>query len=461
MNITLIVLLAYLALMFLVAWYFSRKESIEAYFLNKRKTNLWMMTFSTVATVVGAGATVSVVSEVYNTGISYGIAFCSSFLVGMIVLGVMAKKIKETGDRYGAHTIVDFLGQRFDRKTKILTGLLQLFLMIIWTGVQAVAIASLASVLTGLDYRIALFLTATVTILYTAIGGLKIDIITDFIQFWVILLVFLSLAFLGYFHVGGAGNLISRLPEGHTDIFSFGGVPLFLSLIFLGGFVFLGNTVHWQRIFSAENENTARRSFFVGIPFVLLLTLLLLFLGLVASVSLSGITKERAIFSLMEGLLPSALVGVGFAAILAVVMSSIDSFLIGGATIIHRALFNKEEIEGNKEIFYARSITILFGICGFFFAFVIPNIVTLTLLVAYLAFAFVPPVFAAIYSRNTSANAGFYSILMPAIVLFSAYPVVGRNIFVLTGPLGILIVLLYDKIFKRREASLIRMQGRT
>lgn len=413
------------------------------------------MTFSTVATVVGAGATVSVVAEVYNTGISYGIAWPVSFLVGMIILGILAKKIKEIGDRFGAHTIVDFLGKRYDRKTKILTGFLQIFLMIIWISVQAIAIASLASVLTGLDYRIALFLTATVTILYTAIGGLKIDIITDFIQFWVILLVFISLAFLGYLHVGGAGSLISRLPEGHTYIFAFGSAPLFFSIILLGGFLFLGNTAHWQRIFSAENEKTARRSFFLAMPFIVLMSLLILFLGLVASVSLSGIKKETAIFSLMQGLLPSPLVGIGFAAVLAVIMSSIDSLLIGGATIIHKAMFNKEEIESKKEIYYARSITALFGVFGFFIAFIVPNIVTLTLLVGYLAFVFVPPVFAAIYSRNTSANAGFYAILIPAIVLFSAYPIVGENTFVLTAPLGIFIVLFYDRVFKRRDVVLM------
>ena len=108
MSTTILVLVIYLVIMFFVAWYFSRKESVEAYFVNKRKTNVWLMTFSTVATVVGAGATVAIVSEVYNTGISYGIALPISFIVGMFILGLAAKKIKTIGDEYGARTIVDF-----------------------------------------------------------------------------------------------------------------------------------------------------------------------------------------------------------------------------------------------------------------------------------------------------------------------------------------------------------------
>jgi len=118
MDTTLIVLIIYLAAMFFVAWYFSRRESVEAYFVNQRKTNLWLMTFSTVATVVGAGATVAIVSEVYNTGISYGLALPISFIAGMFILGLLAKKIKEIGDQYGAHTIVDFFEKGLEEKTK-------------------------------------------------------------------------------------------------------------------------------------------------------------------------------------------------------------------------------------------------------------------------------------------------------------------------------------------------------
>jgi len=43
----------------------------------------------------------------------------------------------------------------------------------------------------------------------------------------------------------------------------------------------------------------------------------------------------------MKELLPSPLIGLGFAAIFATVMSSLDSLLIGGSTILYRALSEK------------------------------------------------------------------------------------------------------------------------
>lgn len=221
--------------------------------------------------------------------------------------------------------------------------------------------------------------------------------------------------------------------------------------------MYLGNTTHWQRILSAESQKTAKKSFFLSIPFLVILGLLILFLGLTASVLLPGIQKETAIFSLMTGILPAGLVGVGFASILAVIMSSIDSLLVGGSTIIHRALFNKnklhkrhKKLSKKRKLFYARLITMVFGICGFLIAFMIPNIITLSLLVAYLALIFVPPIFAGIYSKRISSNASFYAILIPTIVLFSLFFVIGKNIFIIVAILSILIILFYDKIFRKK-----------
>lgn len=455
MNTAIFVLVIYLAAMFAIAWYFSRKESVEAYFVNTRATNIWLMTFSTVATVVGAGATVAIVSEVYSTGISYGIALPISFILGMFILGLMAKKIKMIGDEYNAHTIVDFFEKRFDKKNRNLTGVLQLFLLTIWIGVQAIALSSLASVLIGIDYHFAIFITAAITILYTAIGGLKVDIITDFIQFWIIALVFTVTAVLGYQHVGGLGNLLSQLPVGHLDVFAFGGVSWFVGVLLVSGFLYLGNTTHWQRIFSAENEITAKRSFFWAIPVTAFLSLIVLFLGLVSAVVLPQVQSETALFALMDTLLPPWLLGAGFAAILAVIMSSIDSLLVGGSAIIHRALFRDKHIEAKKELLYARILTGVFGSFGFILAFVVPNIITLSLIVTYLALIFVPPIFAALYSKKVSANASFCAILVPTITLFALFPILQENTFVVTVLLGVLIVTLYDKIFTRKTPRVL------
>ncbi len=449
MSSTLIIVLAYLVIMFGIAWYVSRKESLEGYFVNARKTLLWMMTLSNVATVVGAGATVAIIAEVYNSGISYGLALPVALAIGMLVLGLLAKKIKSIGDAYNARTVADFFEHRFDRKNKILVAVLQIFMLIIWIGIQAIAMASLATVLVGIEYNVALIGTALMTICYTALGGLKADIITDVVQFWMIIIFFVVMVVIGYGQVGGVATLLSSMPASHLDPFAFGGIGWSVGAIIFGGFLFLGNTTYWQRIFAAENESVAKRSFLWAIPITLVLGVAILFLGLVAKNILPpDMQKETALFSLMKSLLPTWLVGLGYASILAVVMSSVDSFLVGGSAILHKQLFAGKNLGAKKELLYARLTTAVFGAIGFVVAFMFPNIVTLTLIVSYLAMVFVPPIFAGLFSKKISADASFWSLVIPTIILFALYPVVGVNIFLLTIPAGVLIVLLYDKVFR-------------
>jgi len=456
MDIVIIVLLIYLVLMFGIAWYFSRREGIEAYFINSKKTGLWLMVFSSVATMIGAGATVAIVSEVYNTGISYGIALPVSLIVGALLMAFFSKKIKSFGEENKAYTLVDFFHKRFDNKNKILAFVLQLFILIMWVGTQGIAIAAIASVLTGINFHIALLLAAGITILYTSIGGLKIDFITDFIQFWIILIVFLIMALFSYNSIGSISSLVSQLPQGHLDPLAFGGLTWFLGVIFLSGFLYIGGSHHWQRIVSAKSQKIARKSFFMTIPFFILIGLITIFFGLVASTKLSGIEQDLALFSLMETMLPPFLVGIGFASILAVIMSSVDSLLIGGSTIIYRGLFKKDQFDNKKEIFYARLITALFGICGFAVAFLIPDIVSLSLITSYLAVAFGIPLIFGLYSKKLSANASFYALFLSVIALLIAFPIMGSNSFVVPLVISLPILIFYDKIFKKSGKVILK-----
>jgi len=443
MDLIFIVLLVYLVVLFLVAWFLSKRESVEEYLLNRKKTGLWMMTLSTVATIVGAGATVAVVSEVYNSGISYGLLLPCSFIVGMIILGILSKKIKQYGDKFNTYSIVDFFNKRFDKKNKILVIILQLALLLVWIGIQAVAFASLATVLIGIDYSIALILSAVVTILYTAVGGLMIDIVTDFIQFWIFALLFIIMTIIGLNHVGGYSVLINSLPQGHLDPFAFGGVGFFIFGVLMSGFLFLGNTAHWQRILSAKNSDIARKSFFIAIPITIVLSLMVILFGFMAAVLVPGGVKETALYILMKTILPTWLVGIGFAAVMAIIMSSVDSLIIGGSTIISKNIFPQ------KKLINIRIITLLFGSLGFILAFLVPDIIVLSLFVSYLALIFAPPIFAGLYSKRVSANASFYSLLIPSILLVILYPIIDKNTFMITTPIGIIIILFYDKIFKK------------
>jgi len=409
------------------------------------------MTLASVATMIGAGSTVAIVSEVYNTGISYGISFPLAIIIGSAILAIISKRIKKAADEYEAYTLVDFFEKRFDNKNKILAFFIQIFITLVALGSQAIAMASLASVLIGTNYTFALILAAAVTIGYTTLGGLKVDYITDFIQFWIILIVFVLTWFFVNPKVGGLSNLIDSVPKSHLDPFAFAGPLWLVAVVFLSGLLYLGFSGTWQRIASAKSQNTARNSFILAMPIFIILSLLFLFFGLSAKVLLGEINPDVALFSLLENALPAPLLGVGFAAILAVLMSTIDSEVIAGSTIIYRQFFKKDQFENKKEIFYARLITALFGVVGFSIAFLIPKLITLSLFSSYMSVTFALTLLFALYSDKISSNAAFWALSLSILSLLISYPIIGPNSFIFPVVISIPILIFYDKIFKKKS----------
>lgn len=425
MNLILATLIGYLLFMFLVAWFFSRNSSLESYFLNSQSTGVLIMTISIVATTVGAGATVAMMSELYNTGISYGIALPSAMIFAAVLLGVVGKNIRIIGQKFKTYTLVDFFEKRFDNKNKNLMFVLQIIMLVLWLSTHAVALATLVSAITQINYIYVLLISASITVAYTAIGGLKIDFITDFIQFWIILVVFIITAILSYIKVGGITNMITLIPKSHLNIFEFGGVTWFVGAILFGGLFTLGNTERWQALMASKNPEVARKSYYLAIPILVIFCAIILFLGLTSKALLIGINPDYAIFELMKLILPDFLVGLGFASILAIIMSSQDSLLVGGSTIIYRQFF----LDTNS-MSHARIITSIFGLFGFAIAFFIPKLVALSLLTTYIAVIIAIAVLFALYRPTLSSNVVFYGLIISIILLVISYPIIGPNSFI-------------------------------
>ena len=83
MNSVIWIVGGYLFLLVLIAFFVSRKESLKSYLLNKQQSGLWILTFSSIVSMFGAGAVVTVVAEVYDTGISFGLALPISYIIGL------------------------------------------------------------------------------------------------------------------------------------------------------------------------------------------------------------------------------------------------------------------------------------------------------------------------------------------------------------------------------------------
>ncbi len=439
MNPILLTIAIYLIILFSIVLYFCRNQNLESYFVNKRSTSLWFMVFSNVATLVGAGAVVPSIGETYKGFTVLAWANVTTFILAVMLLGYMAPKIRQLGNKYNISTIVDYFQVRFDKKNRVIMGIFQLMLLIVWIGLQAMAVTILLSQILNITYFEALFIVMAVCLLYSMVGGIKADIILDFVQFWVMLLVYLTMAVIAYLNTDVV-QMIKDTPREVLDPSSYKGAAWFVIASLMLVLSYVSSAPHWQKIMSAQSSSVARKSFFYAAPIVLILMAIIMFLGIYAYNTLSGLdNSDKAVFVLMEKTLPHWAVGLGFAAIIATVTSSLDSMFVAGSTIIYKEFISDK----NGSIIKARLITLAFGSFGVLITLIFPQMFDLGVFLLALAVLPVTAILLGITTKSFGPNASFYPILISIVTLLALYPFVGSKTFLITTPLSIILTLAF------------------
>src|SRR3989344_4746235 len=326
------IIIVYLVVIFLFGLFLSIKEGAEDYFVNNRKTKLLFLIFTALSTSVGAGTVLGVASAGFQTGISFGVLFMIASAVGWVLTAMLAPRIKAFGDANSAYTFGDYLAYQYSNRTRKIGRLVVLIAYFFATGIQFVAFAQLINVTTNLSFTPALLIVALVTILYTALAGVKGDFYTDALQFFVMFPVFIFLFIKGFALVSIQELFI--LPEGFLNLYNYSGPIFFWAGVLFGFPLILTSVDAWQRIFAAVDERTAKIAFYFSCVLKVGVIGASIFIGLLAYHIVPQADSHGAMFALMAGILPSGLLGLGLASVLAIIMSTVDTgIMVGSATI--------------------------------------------------------------------------------------------------------------------------------
>ena len=176
------IIIGYLILINIIGSWNRKSESVAGYLLNSRNTNLFMLVCSTAATIAGAGAVVGTSAEAGRTGISYGIITALALSTNMLIYCWLVPKIREACDGSGINTPSDLVLQRYGSVTHKMLSSAYALIAMTWTAVQFLAVGNLFVSLFGLTFPISLLIAYVVIVIYTALGGLLSDIISDFLN---------------------------------------------------------------------------------------------------------------------------------------------------------------------------------------------------------------------------------------------------------------------------------------
>jgi solute:Na+ symporter, SSS family len=330
--IDLLVLVAYFSVMLFVGWR-SRGQSAESYWVAERRYSTSRVTASLVATIFGASSTMGII------GLGYSRGFTGAWwsLIGGIALIPFGFFLASRVRALRVYTLPDILKEAYGDKVAIPAGLM---IALAWCGViaaQMIAGGRLLSGVLSLDFQLALGIVAVVFVLYTFWGGQLSVIRTDF---WQLMLfvggLFIALAFL-IESQGSLDTVLKQVPPQHlrfpvSSAFGWYEVLVFYPLVV--GLPYIVGPDIYSRVLCARNDQVARKSTLLAALFVIPLSFLLAFFGVLARAQFPGIPAETALPHTLRTLIPAGLEGLIVAGFLGAIMSSADTCLISASTIL-------------------------------------------------------------------------------------------------------------------------------
>lgn len=183
-------------------------KSSADFLMSGRSIPAWVTGLAFISANLGALELVGMAAS----GAKYGIATCHFYWVGaipaMIFLAVFMMPFY-----YGskARSVPEYLKMRFDERTRCFNSLTFAVMTVFASGISMNALSKLLNQLLGWDYNMSLWICSAVVLLYVLKGGLTSAIYTEVLQFFMIVLGFAPVVYLGLKDVGGWDVLKTHL----------------------------------------------------------------------------------------------------------------------------------------------------------------------------------------------------------------------------------------------------------
>ena len=357
-----VIFLASICLVLAIGLWAGRKEDTsEDFYLAGKSVPWWGVAGSIFGTNVSAEHLVGML------GIGYSIGFAQAHfeygaIAGLLLLAFVFLPLYR---RMGLYTLSEYLGERYDERSSVLYSGLNIIMIVVvrmalgfYIGARALSYLLDGTPL-AVDYGTGILIFAAVTATYTIVGGLKAVIWTDVIQSVLLLLagIFVAVLVFAQPEIGGLGGLLAKdaalpaaeqkfhlyLPPDHPQLPWTG---VFSGLLIIHIFYWSTNQFIAQRALAARSEFDAKMGILAAgflkllIPFVSIATGVaagFLFESRMASGEISGLPLPDDAFPLLVQLIVPAgygLVGIITAGLIGAILSSIDSMMNSGATLL-------------------------------------------------------------------------------------------------------------------------------
>ncbi len=403
------IVIGFLTLTMMIGLLVSNKsaESSNQFFLSGRNMPWWLLGISMVATTFSTDTPNLVTEIVRNNGVSGNWVWWVFLITGLMTVFIYAKLWRKSNVK----TDIEFYELRYSGKPARFLRLFRTFYLGVIFNIMAMAGISLAAikigqVMLGLSAFETIGIAGLVTVLFSVLGGFRGVVYTDFVLFFFAMAGSIGAAFylVNLPEIGGVSSLlehpnisgkISMLPDfsNNEQVIMLFIIPLAVqwwSAWYPGAEPGGGGYVA-QRMLAAKNENHAiGATFFFNLmhyavrpwPWIIVALSSLIFFPDLASIqqAFPNVSEDKLghdlAYSAMLTKLPTGLMGLVLASLIAAYMSTISTHLNWGASYIVNDFYKQNiNIHANERelVFVGRISTIILFLAASILALFLTN----------------------------------------------------------------------------------------
>ncbi len=334
--------LAYIVIMILVGIVSTKGKTDGSNFLTGGANLGFFLIFCTVgATMIGTGSSMGAISNGYNSGWAgaiYGLGASTGILTMLMFVKVRKKNFitmsEEAQYYYGGKKIV-----------RQVMGFMMFVIEIIWLGNHMNGGSKYLAYITGMSDIMCKLITVLAFAVYVFIGGYLAVVVTDAVQFCVIVAGFALIAVKAIPAAGGFAQITAAFEaadkSGAMGFYGLGnyGVMAAIALVLSTYMGVIGTPTHRTRIYTSADEGVARRAFMSSGIMLFFWSFVTAIIGMSAFTIAThqGVTLESSDYAF--SFMATHVLGPVFGLLLMIAglsatMSSGDSDAISGITIL-------------------------------------------------------------------------------------------------------------------------------
>ncbi len=333
------------------------KFDADSFLLSGRKVGMLLFVFTNVATWYGGVLGVGEFTFRYGIVSWFTQGFPYYFFAAIFAL-LFAAKIRKAS----LFTLPEKLTETYGKKVGMISAVLVMIL--VSPAPYLLMIAYLTSVIFGISIFYSMIISLLVSTIYLFKGGYRANLFTDAFQFFVMFAGFIIIVIIGFGDYGGLDFIEAKVPSGHLSLTG-GMSPLYIIVWFLIAMWTFTDPGFHQRSYSAKTDTVAKYGILISILLWICFDFLTTSTGLFSKAILVDVDNPVMAYPLLaDKILGSGLKGIFFAALLATILSTLNSYMFLSATTISRDFLKHLSIKKDT-VFFTRiglAITILISV---------------------------------------------------------------------------------------------------